>query len=158
MPRSADSLFIRPARRGDAEDLAPRLRQEDLDEIAAGSGREPVESLRMAIGLSAVAWAAEIDGKLEALFGVAGLSALGNEGIPWMLASPVATRDRRMFVREAKRYIPLMLDLYPILRNFVHEGNRKAVRWLEHAGFEVKPAVRHGRGMFHPFEMRSSHV
>lgn len=157
MSRSA--VEFRACRPCDAEALASRLRQADLHEIAAGSGRDPLEALLNAVRMSVRCWTVEVDGQVEVMFGVGG-SLMGDVGVPWLLGSDAIERHRRAFVRSARHYIPVMLDLFPTLRNMVHADNRVAVTWLKRAGFKMYPAIPYGRygARFHPFEMRSSHV
>lgn len=149
---------IRPATALDVIALAPRLRPADLREIAAGSGANPSAALQRGVEHSTVCWTAEVDGVPASMFGVGSLGE--GVGCPWLLGSDLIDRNPRAFVRHARHYIRRMLDLYPTLRNFVHAENHRAVRWLTRAGFQILPAVPHGRAgaLFHPFEMRSPHV
>lgn len=134
--------------------LAPILRQSDRDEINAGSGRHPTAVLAHGMMISTLTWSAFIDGRIVAMFGVAPGSMIDGIGVPWLLGTDEIDQHPRAFVRTARAYIRRMRELYPTLRNIVHADNTKAVRWLRRAGFDVMPPVAHGRGLFHPFEMR----
>lgn len=148
---------MRPVRPGDAEELAPRLRQADLDEIEAASGRDPLTVLRMSVSMSTHSWAVEIDDKISVLMGVCPLSMVGGTGVPWLLGSPAIERNAGAFIKQTLVYIPLMLEAYPHLFNLVDARNSKAIRWLKRAGFTLYDPIAHGPSNlpFHPFEMKA---
>jgi hypothetical protein len=149
---------VRPVREGDAEALAAALRQADLDELEAVRGPGDVaEAIRHALRDSALCWAAEADGELMCLFGVAPLTALGDIGVPWMLGTPVVDRNGRALTRLARAYIARMLEAFPTLANGVDARNVKAVRWIGVCGFTIMPPQPAGpAGMpFHPFVMKA---
>lgn len=150
MSRSA--VEISTATREHAAQLAPRLRAADLAEIAAGTGRPPIEVIRTGIADSVRAWAVFIDGSIAAVFGVGRIDR--ETGAPWLLGTEAIDRNPMAFVRVSAHYILTMRAMFPVLRNVVHAENVKAVRWLRRAGFTIHPAVPYGSGMFHPFEMR----
>lgn len=147
---------IRTAEVGDSVAMANHLRAADLTEIAEGSGRAPVEVLWHGIAGSTLAWTARIDGRIAAIFGVNCVSMLDGIGAPWLIGTDLIDAHPRSLMRESRRYIQCMLDLYPTLRNHVHAENRKAVKWLKRVGFNVMPAIPYGKrgALFHPFELR----
>lgn len=151
---SRSVVDIRPAQAGDADALAPHLRQADLAEIAAGSGRDPLEVLRLGIAHSTRSWTAWVGDEVFAIFGVGPLSLVGGIGAPWLLGSDLIDKHPHAFIRHARPYIAQMRALFPTLRNVVHAENAKAIRWLKRAGFQIFAPTAHGRGVFHPFEMR----
>lgn len=150
-------VLVRPVEPGDAEELAPRLRQADLDEIAAVSGRAPREALEGSVAMSTHSWAVEIDGELACLMGVTPVSILAGIGCPWLLGSDAVARHAGAFIKQTLVYIPLMLEAYPHLFNLVDARNTKAIRWLKRAGFNVMEPMLYGRAKmpFHPFEMKA---
>jgi hypothetical protein len=143
---------IRPAQLRDADALAPHLRQADLAEIAAGSGRDPLDVLRIGIAHSTCCWTAWQGSEVYAVFGVGPLSLVGGIGAPWLLGSDLIDRHPRVLITEARPYIAQMRALFPTLRN--HVENRKSIRWLKRAGFQIFAPAPFGRGVFHLFEMR----
>jgi hypothetical protein len=151
------NILVRPVEPGDAEELAPRLRQADLEEIAAASGRAPVEVLRVSAAMSTHSWAVEIDGELACLMGVTPVSIVSGIGCPWLLGSDAVPRHAGAFIKQTLVYIPLMLEAYPHLFNFVDARNTKAIRWLKRAGFNVMEPMPYGKSKmpFHPFEMKA---
>lgn len=150
-------ILVRPVAPGDAEDLAPRLRQADVDEVTAASGRPPLEVLQVSVSLSTHSWAVEINDELACLMGVTPVSILSGIGCPWLLGSDEVPRHAGAFIKQTLIYIPLMLDAYPHLFNLVDARNTKAIRWLKRAGFNVMPPVPYGKSdmPFHPFEMKA---
>lgn len=153
-------ILVRPMREGDAEDLAPRLRHADLLELEAAGAPNALQALSESFKRSTLSWSVEIDGELACMMGVCPLSMLCGLGSPWLLGSEAVARNAGAFIKQTKIYIPIMLQAYPHLFNFVDVRNRKSVAWLRRAGFKVHDPVRVGpaKMLFHPFEMRVDHV
>lgn len=148
---------IRPARPEDADTLLRGLRQCDRREAEATVGAANVEAaMHASLESSLVAWAAEVDGELAAVFGVAALSVLNGIGVPWMMGTDLLDRMPRAVIENTRAYIPRMLVLFPHLTNFVDARNQRSIRLLRWLGFEIRPAEPFGaQGLpFHRFEMR----
>src|SRR5690606_34030015 len=120
--------------------LAPNLREEDVQEILHASGLSPlhglIHSFRPGTTL-AVVWGDEV----VALFGHSGDP--GEVGYPWMLASPALSKIRKSFLRECRRHVQEMLDIYGYLTNFVWAHNTVHIKWLQWLGFEILPETYH---------------
>lgn len=139
----------------DIDELVARMRQQDVDEVRAAGHTDLREVVADGVNRSVLCWTARIDGEVAAIFGVAPAGTLTSaHGVPWLLGTDLIPRHRRILVRHAAAYIERMLALYPRLFNAVHVDNTVAVRWLQHMGFTLHPAVEVETGaMFHPFEM-----
>lgn len=139
----------------DAEWLAPRLRDADRAECWAAQGLPAATTLRRSVEASSVLIAAEVDGELAALFGIAPLGVMAGHGAPWMLATPLADQHARAWLRDAPQWLRLIGDGWSVLRNHVDARNARSVRWLRRMGFKVGQAAPWGwAGLpFHPFEM-----
>lgn len=125
-----------------AEDLAPRLRQADIDEIKASAGETPLEALVQSIASSPRSWAWLIDGRVAAIFGVAGHPFRPGVGTPWLLGAPEIEQHKVFFLRRCLFYIRQMLAAYPVLENYVDCRHTASVQWLSWCGFalcEVDP-------------------
>ena len=140
---SHSAVELRRVAPGDIERLVANLRDQDRAEAAA-FGVDPLDGLRHSVEHAkwcVAAWEG------DELLCIAGLgesgTVLASVGVPWLLGtSAMATRGRALG-RAAQRYIPLMLQAYPVLRNFVHAENTFSVRWLRRLGFEFGPAFAH---------------
>jgi hypothetical protein len=149
--------YVRPAAREDCLDLAPRLREEDRQEIAHASGLPPQYALLLSFHLGttyAVVWGDEV----VALFGHIGVP--GVIGVPWMLASPTLSKIRKSFLRECRRYVQEMLDTYGHLENHVWAENEVHIQWLRWLGFEFDEAAPFGINdqPFYRFYMTNQNV
>lgn len=138
--------------------IASDMRQVDIDEIMADSGLDPFQALESGLRDSCWCWTALYDGKPCFMFGLARFSILGNSGSPWLLANNDYRKIKRIFLIESRKYVDLMLDECPELVNYVDARNKPAIRWLKWLGFEILPAIKHGRNgePFHPFIKRKS--
>lgn len=157
----ASKPYVRRAITADATELAPNLRQDDLDEIAVGSGWEPEEALVNALMVSAQSWAIIHEGAVVALFGVAGLP--GGGGTPWMMASEGLVRISKSLLRESRLWVRIMLVRYGSLQNLVWAGNSKHIEWLRWLGFHIAEdptfIERNGRNVpFFHFHLKDNHV
>lgn len=124
----------------DAYTLAPLLRQCDVDEIRAASGRDPLDSLGLAICSST--WsvtALGADGVPVAIFGVAPWGHSSDCGAPWMLATDALyKRENLRFMRRVqKAVVDRMNATFPILYNYVDVRNTYATLWLVKLGFQI---------------------
>lgn len=150
--------LFRPLESGDIGHVAAHLRQADRQELAAIHGDEPVQSvLASSVLCSSIAWTWVINGQPAAIFGVAPTSLLEGQGAPWMLATDAVFQCPGTLVREGRRYVRRMLELFPHLVNYVDARNERSVRWLARVGFTISPAARMGRNgeLFHRFEMKA---
>lgn len=144
---------IRLATVADAQAIAPQLRQCDIDECEALAGAGSVLPMTLAtIAASPLAWALERDGRLVALFGVAG-NLLSDTGAPWMFGTDEVSRCGRAVIRASQRYLPCMLKKFPKLANVVDARNKISIRWLKRIGFAFHPAIEIGGTPFYPFSM-----
>lgn len=125
---------VRPARLKDAVALAPRLRDADLQEIAARSGRSPEEVLREGIQ-AGQAFAVELaSGEVCALFGVVATPE-PKLGSVWMLGSDSLFSIRFTFLRHSREWVKHLFQGYDLLGNFVDARNVVHVEWLKWLGF-----------------------
>lgn len=131
--------------------IAARMREIDKLECAI-MGRTPKQALRLALQGSSLAWTAKIDGRPEAMFGVAAVSLIDREGSPWLLLTDEGARHAKALVRDGRRYSDLIQMEYSVLKNFVHADNHSACRWLVRLGYTLgEPFDMHGHPM-RPFE------
>ncbi|MCG8454394.1 MAG: hypothetical protein MI717_14575 [Spirochaetales bacterium] len=142
-------MIIRQATYEDAVSLADRLREQDRKEIWAAHGEKPEVVLPACLAHSERAWVLELEGEVEALFGVAA-SAEEGVGHPWLLGSDVLLAHPRLMLCAPKYVLPVMQKMFPVLQNYVDCRNKVSIRWLQHIGFTVSETpTRLG-----PFAMR----
>lgn len=133
--------YVRAYRAFDEIDLAPRLRKADLQEIAACSGRDPVEVLQEGAALSAPSCTViGNSGFVAAMFGV---HPEGDFGRVWLLGSDelCAPPLSRQFIRECRDFLAVMERPYNKTGNFIDQRNTVHIRWLKWLGYEFKPTV-----------------
>lgn len=147
---------IREATWRDAVELAPKLRQADLDEIKAASGRDALGALSYSLKNSRSPQAGLIDGEVVCMFGVAQQSFFSIAGAPWLLASDQLVKHAKPFLRRSREYIKSLKKDYLYLCNYVDARNTQAIKWLRWLGFDILPTQTYGVEdlMFHPFEMK----
>lgn len=135
MTREYGPVKVRPATEADAIELAPRLRAADKAEIAAASGREPIEVLKEGVKLSSEVYAIErAEVGVIALFGVAPGSA-PKMGVVWLLGSDALLDIRTTFLRHSREWLEQLFSNYDYLANAVYAANTAHVRWLRWLGF-----------------------
>lgn len=144
--------YYRQAGFGDVFDLAPRMRQADVDEVLARSGRDPKDALLA--GLRNSDPALTLVGAEGEVVGMAGVvPGAPGRGAPWMLCSDEIKRYAPTLVREGRKLIADWLRRYGTLMNFVDARNTVHIRWLELMGFKLGPAAPLGVNgeLFLPF-------
>lgn len=148
-------VTVLPAKLEDVWELARNMRDQDREELHASSGEDIVHILRESYKYSDWTMAGRVNGELACLFGVRGSTTMiCNFGVPWMLGTPVLEKHPGALMRHCAGYVALMAERYPLLMNWVDARNTRSIRWLKRLGFEVHPAVPHGKARlpFHKFE------
>lgn len=141
-------IVITKATLDDALELSFCLRQSDLDELDAATGRAPMDALFDGVVSSDEAWAARIEGGVVALWGVAAapLSFLGPRiGIAWMLGSDLIDQHKESFIEACNQELPRLLRRWDVLLNAIDARNTKALRWAERMGFVLAEPAPMGR-------------
>lgn len=142
------------------EALRGRLRESDLLEIKAHTGRDPYESLKEAFEMSGLCWAGLRKGKVIALFGAASVSVLSTIGAPWMLGSEELNSAGIGILKFSRYYVSKMRERFSYLTNFIDARQTKSIRWLKWNGFKIeepKPFGVEGKP-FHCFWMGDKYV
>lgn len=147
-------LRIRPVQPGDVEAVVKNMRTADRDEVDALVGFDQCEkAMRDGLNESVMAWAGHVGEEVAFVFGCSAASLLGDEGVPWLIGTPLIEQHQRAFIKLSHIYIAKMLESFPILVNIVDARNTKSISWLKKMGFTILPAQRAGvAGLpFHPF-------
>lgn len=159
----ARSVRILKATVAHAEALAPLMRPEDAAEVWASGGYPPLDVLLEALNFSDVAYTLFLDGEVAAMWGVGPamkptLLAGRWLGVPWLLTGRAVTKHPGAFLRACRACLPLLLQRYPVLVQWVDARYVAAVRWVRWLGFEVGEPVPFGvSGLpFHPVRIRRS--
>lgn len=128
--------YVRAYEHGDAEELQPRLRHADQQEIQAAFG--------VSLG-SAIGFAHHHDGILcticadsDAVVGLFGaVPTCDLSAAVWLVGSDALTTPplRRQFLVEGKLYLEALHRYRPLLWNYVDERNSLHIRWLKWMGF-----------------------
>jgi hypothetical protein len=125
----------RPTRPEDIDDLAPRLRKEDRDEVFAINGCSPRQALLDGFKLSDECWTIVHNEVVIGMFGVAPLEE--GVGAIWLLASDDLPKARWEFLKKTRPWITYFLTKYKTLTNMVDSRNSVHVKWIKWAGFQI---------------------
>lgn len=127
--------YVRRATEADAVYLAPRLREADVEEIAAaGGGKTPLVALLEGVQASVPCFTmVNPEGNPCGMFGVVPAGAYW--GRVWMLAGSDVERWPVTFLKRCRQWVRMMNILYPLLFNVVYTKNTLHVKWLKWCGF-----------------------
>jgi hypothetical protein len=128
MLKSRNSLSTDPTK------LAPKIRPEDIAEIAASSGSTPLQALEMGLTFSDDPKTITLDDEPVAMFGVC-RSATPGIGWCWMLCSDEIEKHQVQFLRRGRELIREVNADYDLIGNFVDARNTVHIRWLRWLGF-----------------------
>lgn len=135
--------------------IGKMVRTEDRRELEA-LDMSPDLALRVSLRSALAAWTGTIDGVPVCMFGVSP-GELG-EGRPWMIGTEKLDEPlvAVIFLRRCRGQVARMLELAPVLANYVSVENVRAIQWLRWLGFTIAPSVPWGRRRqpFHRFELR----
>lgn len=143
---TTEGLEVRPTLEGDSRELAPYLRQADLNELAA-AGAEPLEALRSGFANSERCLTLTDRGVPIAMFGV------GKTGSIWLLGSDRMYSHRAQIARISRPWVQALIANRPYVGNYVHTENTAHVRWLVWCGAQLgepEPIGIHNE-TFYPF-------
>lgn len=127
--------YVRATEDGDAESLAPRLREPDLADIRAQSGRTPLDVLRDGYEYSTICCTIiGCTGRAEGMFGI------NDEGIfgrVWLLGTDDLVKKPLViqFLREGRGYLEVLERPYDLTGNRVVSTNTVHIRWLKYMGY-----------------------
>ncbi len=127
-------VVVRRAVFDDAAALAPRQRQADQLEVDALAGGDAVQVLQEGVVGGHRAFAIEADGQVEALFGVTGTP--GEFGTIWLLGSDWIPAHPKMFMRGAKRFLPVLSEAFDFVGNLILKEQDVYRRFLQAFDFQ----------------------
>lgn len=124
--------------------MGENMNHEDRLEFLA-AGLVPHRDLWRGWKRSIVRRAAIVDGELGAIWGVTG-GIMGGIGIIWMVTAPkVREISSHRFAAIYKKEVSNLLEIYPILCNYVDNRYIGAKRMLRIAGFKLEEPVPLGK-------------
>ena len=127
--------YYRPATLDDIDDLAPRIRLADVEEVYAIAKIGMHQALTMSFHDSLeVNSIVAPDGEVIGMFGVTDSQDPLLFSV-WMLCSDRLPEISRPFLRQSKEWVKKKNASYPILYNYVDARNTKAIQWLKYLGF-----------------------
>lgn len=155
-------LVVRPHLPGDAAALVPRLRPEDVREIEAATGEEPLEAIERCSAASEPCFAITAGARVIAIFGV--VPDGPDKGVIWMVGSDEITQSPFTFARRSRAWVDRLHERYRVLWNLADARNKVHLRWIRWCGFTIQRRIDdHGfeRRPFYEFSRtrpeRSSH-
>lgn len=121
-------------------ELSRDLRDEDRQEVEA-MGIKPSHALFHSFKRSIMRRTALLDGKVIAMWGVAG-TPLSLVGHPYLLTGNYFTNLSPLkFIRTYKLEVEYMKQLFPVLENYVDASYKGAIRVLELVGFKLDEPI-----------------
>jgi hypothetical protein len=130
-------LRVRSTRAKDAEKLAPKLRQADIQEIQAATGESPLVALQNGISWSDSCYTiVDENDKPLALFGTVPDPNSKDTGRVWFLGSDELTKHSLLFLRNSHKWVEKLHQRYDILWNYIDARNEVHIRWLKWCGFK----------------------
>lgn len=133
--------------------VASRVREADAREFASLL-LSPKRALRISLRTSLAAWTGTVDGVPVCMFGVSPGEMM--EGRPWLIGTADLDKFAVIFLRRCRLQVERMLQIMPVLVNYVSADNVRAIEWLTWLGFTIEAPIPWGpRGaLFHRFSMR----
>ena len=131
-----------------AYELSAHLKQADLDEISASSGKSSIDALLSGFGPNAKVWSFAKRGRVILMFGVNSGSATSPIGVPWLLGSELGRLDRLAVLSRSRQYVEEMRKGYLVLENWTDKRHRESHNWLRWMGFTLESPLPWGvRGL-----------
>lgn len=135
-----------------------QLRQADVNEVAAATGKAPEDALRESIDNSISCFVILHEGEVIAVFG---LSEGDGWVTPWMLATDNLVKHKRELLPVSRAVVSEWSKDHYVLFNHVDSRNTSAILWLRWLGFHVHtdcPLTLHDPAIpFLPFTLYQRH-
>lgn len=142
--------YVRKARASDCEALAPKIKQEDIDEIKASDNVTPLEGLKGPMSIEGNKTYSIIGTEEEGIIGMFGtVPSIDNPdfGIIWMLGSNDIQKHAKQFLKECPKWIEEASKDYKYVFNFIDVRNQTSRLWLKWLGFkEIRLIENYGYG------------
>jgi len=127
--------YARDARIEDIASLKDNLRASSVDELWAVHHYTPEQSLIWSFSNSVFIFSIVVEDEVYAMGGILRpKDILSEKASLWFLSSQKLDKVERSFLRQCKAFMKTMLDLYPVLYNYVDIRNEPAIRWLKWIG------------------------
>lgn len=125
--------YYREATLEDCTELAPKMREQDKQEVWDSHNLLPLEALQKSLEASTECYSIIDDH--DRVVGMFGLAYQGTAGVPWLLASDGLRKIAKQFIRHNREIVEGWLDRTPLLINYVSAENTTAINWLKWLGF-----------------------
>lgn len=112
------------------------LRRADIRELKASTGMGTWDALKYSVQHSNEWTEIAYDSDTGEVLSVFGLASYQGAGIPWMVGSPSMLKHKNLLMRYSKKVIAEMLEIFPVIANYVDSRNTVHIRWLKHMGFK----------------------
>lgn len=135
------------------EEIAKNMRQADIDEVWASDNFTPLEALMSSWEHSKYTTVITVNDEACVMMGLVMRDILSGHGVPWVLGTDNALKYKRGFFTEAPAIMDQMLNICPLLHNYVHCKNKISIRWLKRIGFTMCEPEPYGveQELFHKF-------
>ena len=133
--------IIRPSVKKDCIHIGYHMCKQDALEMWCFDRSSPIEATMNSFRKSLVSMTITHGGKPIAMFGI--MPHNMSSGVLWMLTTD-GLRDGsfgRPFVRNCRRWIKAMLEIYPVLFGMVDIRNKESLKWLTYIGAELKEDI-----------------
>lgn len=157
--RRTFDVDVRHTRYCDIPVIAQDMRQADIDEVFASSGRSPARALEYALDHSTECFTI-VSYTSHLPLAMFGYRTEGLCSIVWMLGSNELYKYRMDFLRKSRKWCDYLQEQSPILYNLIDQRNTVHIRWLEWLGFKFVRVVPEYGVLSLPFIefVRVSHV
>ena len=143
LPQQKEFSHFRLTTLEDIKYLAPRLRQEDKQEILAGSGLIPYYALLNGFQNSVIVFT--IFNPKNKPIGIFGVDDVGNGvGGIWLLATKDLATIKIAFLKQCREVVKVLNTKYKILWNYVDCRNKVHIKWLKWCGFKFLRKTNYG--------------
>ena len=152
--------YVRQAISADIAFLAPKIRQEDRDEIKASDNIGAAEALMTPFQERGHRTWSVIGTEEEYVVGMFGsVPTLDRDyGVAWLLSSDELFNYKKEFIKQSPEWVAQMGKGYKYLFNYVDVRNDKSIKWLKHLGFKtIKREEQYGKGKI-PFYLMMKEI
>lgn len=148
-------LIVRNATIEDVQYMKDHLQEVDINEIWAVNHSWPEDALIRSFNNSVFCMTYVYKGVPVVMFGVGAGTLISSLGVVWMLSTDDIRKISVSFLKTCRKFVDMMLEIYPTLVNYVHADNKISLNWLRRLGARIEDASAWGADneLFHRFTL-----
>lgn len=138
-------IHVVPAKPAHCRLVAQDVRERDSEELRAGWGQAPWETLSLGMTYSTRAFTVLYGLKPMCVAGIVPLEILTGRYMLWIVTTRELDKHPLAFARASRRWLPRLMHGCTVVTNRIDSHDTAALKWAHWLGFDFKPCAGDAR-------------